>query len=342
MRWFAFFAALLGGTYFYSNYSIDGLNQLRVRPKSGSDAGLSANGFSLGDRLALLPSVSSDSGRLISTLNSASGLEAPRVRLATFNLHLFGSNKIAKPMVMEAMAKICRQFEVIAIQEIHGNEQDLIPILIQKINQSGRRFDYLIGPRVGRGETKIQLGFLFDTDRIETDRYQLYTVDDPADLLTYEPLVGWFRTKEVASTEAFTFTAVNICLDSNRVEQERLLLAELLESIQKDGRGEDDCMLIGDLQSGTQKLGFLKAAGLAPVIEGVPTDVRGTMMLDNIYFPLNATDEYTGRSGVYDFLREFNLSMDEAMEVSDHLPVWAEFYANEGGQQGRVAKTAIH
>ena len=29
--------------------------------------------------------------------------------------------------------------------------------------------------------------------------------------------------------------------------------------------------------------------------------------------------------------------MDEALEVSDHLPVWAEFTIYEGGQAGRIA-----
>ncbi len=106
-------------------------------------------------------------------------MEAPAIRVGTFNLHLFGSQKIAKPYVMEALTKICRKFDVLAVQEIAGQEQDLLPILVQKINQSGRRFDYLIGPRVGSESHKTQLGFLFDTDRIETDRFQLYTVEDP-------------------------------------------------------------------------------------------------------------------------------------------------------------------
>jgi hypothetical protein len=34
---------------------------------------------------------------------------------------------------------------------------------------------------------------------------------------------------------------------------------------------------------------------------------------------------------------QFNLTVDEALEVSDHMPVWAEFNLHEGGQGGRVA-----
>jgi hypothetical protein len=54
-------------------------------------------------------------------------------------------------------------------------------------------------------------------------------------------------------------------------------------------------------------------------------------------FDRRATAEFTGRSGVDDLIREFDLSMREAVETSDHLPVWAEFSVYEGGQAGHVA-----
>ena len=50
-----------------------------------------------------------------------------------------------------------------------------------------------------------------------------------------------------------------------------------------------------------------------------------------------ATVEFTGRAGVFDFVREFNLTEQQALEVSDHFPIWAEFSSYEGGQPGRVA-----
>jgi hypothetical protein len=36
-------------------------------------------------------------------------------------------------------------------------------------------------------------------------------------------------------------------------------------------------------------------------------------------------------------MREHNLTMEQALEVSDHLPVWAEFSSTEGGLPGRIA-----
>ncbi|NQU20625.1 MAG: hypothetical protein HQ567_05030 [Candidatus Nealsonbacteria bacterium] len=54
-------------------------------------------------------------------------------------------------------------------------------------------------------------------------------------------------------------------------------------------------------------------------------------------FNRQKTAEFTGTGGVFDLLAEFGLSMDEAIEVSDHLPVWAEFSVREATVVGPVA-----
>ncbi len=66
------------------------------------------------------------------------------------------------------------------------------------------------------------------------------------------------------------------------------------------------------------------------------TNTRRDKMYDNIVFDRRATTEFTGKWGVVDLAREFGLTQQAALEVSDHCPVWAEFSAYEGG----VASTA--
>jgi len=261
---------------------------------------------------------------------------APTLRIATFNLHLFGRHKADNPFVIETLAKILRKFDVIAVQEICTKQQDLLPLLVDRINQSDRHYDYMIGPRVGRTDNKEQFAFIFDTTRVETDRQQLYSVDDPEDLLHREPLVAWFRSTAISPEFAFTFTLVNVHLDAELSDAEIRVLPELVKSIHRDGRKEDDVILVGDFGASDSRLQFLRSAGMIFALEGVPTTSQGNAMLDNIVMPVKATDEFNGRSGIFDFLRQFNLSIEQAHQVSDHLPVWAEFYTNEGGQAGRV------
>jgi deoxyribonuclease-1-like protein len=163
----------------------------------------------------------------------------------------------------------------------------------------------------------------------------LYTVDDPEDLLAREPLVGWFRSTQVSRELAFTFTLVNVHLDADVSDKELQILPELMRSIQIDGRKEDDIIVLGDFGASDTRLQFLRSSGLIFALEGLPTTSRGNAMLDNIVFPAKATDEYNGRAGVFDFLRQYNLSLEQAHQVSDHLPAWAEFTPHEGGEIGK-------
>jgi hypothetical protein len=167
----------------------------------------------------------------------------------------------------------------------------------------------------------------------------LYTVDDRDDLLVREPLVAWFRAVGPAADQAFTFSLVNVRVEPSRGVQERDVLDDVLFAVRDDGRGEDDVIIAGDLRAAPGELGDLdRMAGVAYAVQNVTTTNHGDATWNNLVLQKTATVEFTGRSGVLDFLREFNLTLAQALEVSDHLPVWAEFSVCEGGQLGRLAQ----
>jgi endonuclease/exonuclease/phosphatase family metal-dependent hydrolase len=109
--------------------------------------------------------------------------------------------------------------------------------------------------------------------------------------------------------------------------------------VRNDGRREDDVILLGDFNADYHQITRqMQSARISCAITSAATNVRGTRQFDNIVYQELATDEFTGVAGVYDFLRERNLSLEAALEISDHIPVWAEFSVFEGGQPGRVAR----
>ena len=294
---------------------------------------------SLGPHLAGLNKAPIQSSSL-----SVAGAPVPRmgetIHVASFNLQVFGRTKTSKPRVMDSLAMIIRHFDVIAIQEVRTTDQDVIPRLVDHVNASGRKYDYIVGPRVGRPGTTEQFAYLFDRGTIEADRHQLYTVKDPNDLLHWEPLVGWFRALGPPQREAYTFTLVNVRIDPENVKKELGVLDDVFRAVRDDGRGEDDVILLGDFQQDARQLGPLTlVGGMVRATTGIPTNTQGTEQLDNLVFQGQSTCEFTGRTGVFDFMRRFNFTMDEALEVSDHLPVWAEFSVQEGGHPGRTAQS---
>lgn len=305
-----------GGWFFVQNFDIAGLDKIEVKKKGGGTT------FPV----------------------SAAGPEVPvhqpgeTIKIASFNIQVFGQSKLSKPKVMEILARIVRQFDVVAIQEIRSLDQDVMPRFIEIINAAGRHYDFVIGERIGDTSSKEQYAYVFDRQTIEVDRTFLYTVNDPDNFLHREPLVGWFRTRGPSVEEAFTFTLVNVHIDPDVVATELSVMDDVYRVVRDDGRGEDDVIILGDFNADHEHLGELgQVPGITWAIAGIPTNVRQTQQYDNILFHRQATREFVGRSGVVDFMRDYNLSMEEALEVSDHLPVWAEFSIYEGGTPGYVA-----
>jgi endonuclease/exonuclease/phosphatase family metal-dependent hydrolase len=266
------------------------------------------------------------------------------IRIATWNIQVFGEAKLNDPAAMQVIVSVIKNFDLVAIQEVRAQSQDILPHLVALLNADGQfQYDYVIGPRLGRTNSKEQYAFVFDTASIEVDRYQLYTIDDTKDdLLHREPLVGWFRARLAPEkqAQAFTFSMVNIHTDPEEVDRELKALDDVFYAVRDDGRNEDDVILLGDFNVNDQNMGELGTIkGLVKLVTGTtPTNIRHTAQYDNIVFQRDATPEFTGSGGVFDFLRAFNLRLEgEADRVSDHLPVWGEFSVYEGGQPGPLA-----
>jgi endonuclease/exonuclease/phosphatase family metal-dependent hydrolase len=260
------------------------------------------------------------------------------IRVASFNIQVFGEDKMSQPDIVNILCQVVRQFDIVAIQEIRSRTQDVLPNFVQALNSTGRRYDYVIGPRLGRSNSKEQYAYVFDTNTVEVDRRSIYTVSDPDDLMHREPLVAWFRCKGVDPRAAFTFSLVNVHIDPDEVAAEVDVLDDVFLAVRDDGRHEDDVILLGDLNANEQHLGHLgRLANMGWVVSNLPTNTRGDKQYDNLFFDRTATAEFTGRGGVFDFMREYNLSQEQALRVSDHLVVWAEFNVHEGGVPGHVA-----
>jgi len=284
--------------------------------------------------------------RLGNTTGAVTPVQAPAaaqrdvIRIATFNIQVFGQEKMRKPHVMAALANICARFDVVAIQEIRSQAQDVLPALVQQINSLGHHYDFVIGPRQGRTDSKEQYGYVFNTATIEVDRRTVAPVVDPHDLLHRPPLVAAFRSRGAPPEEAFTFTLVNVHTDPDEAIEEINVLDDVYYAVRYDGRGEDDIIMLGDFNAGPRQ--FTPFAGvpyLTWVVENEPTNTRRTHLYDNIIYHRQASTEFTGAGGVFDMMLELGLTEQQALEISDHLPVWAEFSVYEGGTAAKLART---
>ncbi len=321
-----------------------GLDQIAVMPRAGQQSPAGGQGhYQTPGAWADAPVAPPQRVQQASTGQNAGvpptgAANGSTIRIASFNIQTFGNAKAGKPYVMHTLADIVRQFDIVAIQEIRSKNEYLIPNFVQLVNQSGRSFDHVIGQRLGRTTSKEQYVYIYDTERIDIDPQSIYTVSDPDDMMHRPPLIATFRTRGVHPNEAFTFTLVNIHTDPDEVPQELSALAEVYRVVRRSSRGEDDIILLGDFNTDDRNLGRLgQLPSVYPLIAGVWTNTRQTRQYDNLIIHQPSTTEYSGRSGVFDVMRRYNLSEKQALEVSDHFPVWAEFSVYERDFAGRIA-----
>jgi exonuclease III len=263
----------------------------------------------------------------------------PAIRIASFNIQTLGESKAAKPYVMATLAAIIQNFHVVAIQELRTQDDYFVDNFLRGyVNQNGRVYDRIVGPRLGRSSSKEQYVFLYDTAAIEVNRYSIYTVNDPDDMLHREPLVAMFRVRGPPPEQAFTFVLANVHVDPDETDTELDALAQVYQVVRRASGGEDDIILLGDLNVDDQHLGQLgRLESVRPIVRNVFTNTRQDALYDNFVIHQPSTAEFSGRWGVFNFQQLFNLTPDQALQVSDHLPIWAEFSAYESTTPGRVA-----
>jgi len=256
----------------------------------------------------------------------AGGKPTDAITICSFNIQVFGEAKIAKPQVVDVLAKVVRRFDIVAIQEVRAKSDSVIPQFLSAINADGSRYQFVIGPRLGRTVSKEQYTFIYDSTRIEIDPSSVGTSPNPGDRLHRPPLHARFRVRANPPESGFSFWLVDTHTDPDEVSAEVNALADVFMEMKALRPDEDDVILMGDLNAGPPQFGKIKQIpGVGWAVSGVTTNTRRSKTYDNLIFDTRTTTEYTGRWGVLDLQNTFGLSIDKALEVSDHNPVWAAF-----------------
>jgi deoxyribonuclease-1-like protein len=256
----------------------------------------------------------------------AGGKPTDSISICSFNIQVFGESKIAKPQVVDVLTKVVRKFDIVAIQEVRAKSDSVIPQFLSAINADGSRYQFVIGPRLGRTVSKEQYTFIYDSTRIEVDPSSVGTSPNPGDRLHRPPLHARFRVRANPPESGFSFWLVDTHTDPDEVSAEVNALADVFMEMKALRPDEDDVILMGDLNAGPPQFGKIKQIpGVGWAVSGVTTNTRRSKTYDNLIFDTRTTTEYTGRWGVLDLQNTFGLSIDKALEVSDHNPVWAAF-----------------
>ena len=273
------------------------------------------------------------------SLPAAGGKSQETMSVATFSIQDFDETKSADAGILSVLASVVSRFDVVAIQGVLGDGSSM-QALMDQLKTTGGQFGSQVSPPVGRDGEMQSYAFVWDEARIRLTPNSAYVVQDPTDRMHFEPMVASFETRFGASggRNPFRFTLINVHATAADVVatsplNEMNVLDDVFLSVRQYGyqkTGEEDCILLGNLSVNMAGLGELgRVPNLISVAGDSLTDTLASGTLDHILIDQTTTREYTGRYGVIDLQRQFGLTQEQALRVSDHLTLWAEFSVYE-------------
>lgn len=254
--------------------------------------------------------------------------ETQEIRIAAFNIQVFGKAKRGNAEVMDVLVEVAQSFDVMAVQEVRDASETTADVFLEAINASSE-FTYAMyeGPRVGRSRSKEQYVLYYVPAIVQLQH--AYTIPDEDDLFEREPLVATFTAGN------FDFTLVVCHIKPDDAEAELRALESIVPAILEANPDEEDIILLGDFNADGRYLNESELPGIfgPSTYQVIITDGRDTMTTsDNTYdriILMNATSgwEYIEGSGdVFQFDWVFALDDEEFVKsVSDHYPVYADF-----------------
>jgi endonuclease/exonuclease/phosphatase family metal-dependent hydrolase len=246
------------------------------------------------------------------------------IRIMSYNMQIFGVSKMNKPDVVATLLDIVDDADVIAIQEVRSASPAPVEEFMARLPL---HYDYVLGPREGRSSSKEQFWLIYDTRKIALLGTENYA--DPDDAFERSPFAVHLRCiggENAEGTMPFDFIIVNNHLKPGDVHAEIALLPAIGGSLTETWQ-EADVIYLGDFNSDGNyydeaHLGnIFPQAAYTSIIgnEADTTTASSSNTYDRIIMSNSAKEDWTGNWGV---------EIIAQPGVSDHYPVWAEFYTD--------------
>jgi endonuclease/exonuclease/phosphatase family metal-dependent hydrolase len=252
------------------------------------------------------------------------------LRVYSFNIQIFGDSKMKKPEVVQVLVDIVSQADVAAIQEVRSLSDEPVKAFMAQLDP---KYGYVLGPREGRTASKEQYWVIYDTDKLEVKDRAVF--DDVEDGFQRNPMAVYFQTKA-----GFDFILINNHIQPSSAADEIDLLPEVVAYFQ-DKWNEEDVMVVGDFNADGSYYNednlinvFPESDYLIILTNEYDTTVAGNgddaTTYDRFIITNSAREDYTGAFGVvyYDKMYDFAALGIEPKHISDHFPIWAEFWVD--------------
>ncbi len=241
------------------------------------------------------------------------------LRIASFNIQVFGQSKMRKAPVVSTLLRILDRYDLVFIMEIRDNDNVAIFDLLDRLNkQSAKNYQIIVSERLGRSDSKEQYAYLFNPDKVVPDAS--YVFEDSKNQFEREPYVAHFKAG------ATDFTMIGIHTTPSDVSNELRALPAVYAQAKAKFQSSD-VFVLGDLNADCSY--YHESEGFNyfpdPVTVMVGNDVDTTVAQTNCTYDrvlaFGSVTRSASQAVPFNFPQAYGLDEALAKEVSDHYPV---------------------
>jgi deoxyribonuclease-1-like protein len=261
--------------------------------------------------------------------------DAGNLIVASFNVKFFSENR----QDVGRVAQVVRHFDLCGIIEPRSDKV-MFELESALETLTGANWMFVASHPTGLSTSTYQerFAYIWRTDRVQLNSGQVGNVRDRNDIHRHEPYTAFFKSGD------FDFACMLIhtrWTPEDKREQEARRLREDFRALHRL-TDERDIILMGDFNYDDDDAEMECITSLIGVRNLEPHDVATTIGSDGSYidshydhiYVFGETTEWTGQSGAFYFVPVVYpnpADRDKALgEISDHLPVWAEFATDTG------------
>lgn len=251
------------------------------------------------------------------------------IKVVSWNLYNFGKSKDAGEI--EYIAKILKDFDIVAIQEVSTSLYGVRAVgkLADQLNRTGSKWEYKISnPTSGDGKERYAYLWKPTTKQTKISLKKDWLEESIEKQIDREPYMARFeitskKTKSKNIVLIGNFHAVPISKDP---ENEIVFLEEIPNTYRRD-----NILILGDFNLDAKHEAFdgLRERSFIAAFDDQETSLRmkpknGNPLsepYDNIFIETRAF--ITKEADVIHFYKDYK-TLKEARYISDHIPVWVE------------------
>ncbi|MFV5686440.1 endonuclease/exonuclease/phosphatase family protein [Flavobacterium sp. GB2R13] len=249
-----------------------------------------------------------------------------QTKLLSWNLENFGKSKSEE--TINYIANSLKDYDIIAIQEVvagYGGAQ-AVARLADELNRKGMKWDYVISDPTSSSAYKTErYAFIWKTSKLKKigkawleKKYHLEIDREP-----------YFCTFQYENKQ---FTVANFhAITKNKQPETEIkyfkFLPEEYPTLNLIFTGDFNCPQSHTVFNPLRKMGYqsILVNQKTSLKQECKNDKCLASEFDNMYFKTSKIN--TINSGVIAFYKNFN-SLKQARIISDHIPIWFEFYLN--------------